>query len=298
MILDLEKYQKLLNLGRDIKFIKIDHEDTIVAQVYKIERPAKDPLILKICPSFDHYRSEVYFLKYFLQKIPVPNIISSVEPTKENHGVVLMEYLTGQLLNPELITKDLAFEIGQCLATIHANKAPEFGYINKKLIMGKSTRYFKEKFLEGIDESKNHLSEALIDKCYNYFNTLEYLIEKGDGPCIVHRDFRPGNIIVENNQLKGIIDWSSARFGFSEEDFCSAQYTEWKNFNGYKKYFMEGYSNIRRIPNYSPLMPLLQLSRAIAIVGFTIKRGTWNTSNSKLYQSKKNFIKNFFQEKA
>jgi hypothetical protein len=32
------------------------------------------------------------------------------------------------------------------------------------------------------------------------------------------------------------------------------------------------------------MMPLLRLSRAVAAVGFTVKRGTWESRNSKLYR--------------
>jgi hypothetical protein len=38
------------------------------------------------------------------------------------------------------------------------------------------------------------------------------------------------------------------------------------------------------------MMPLLRLSRAVAAVGFTVKRGTWESRNSKLYQFNLNHL--------
>ncbi len=298
MTLDLKKYQKLLELDEGAQFIKIDHADAMVADVYKIERRNKLPLILKICERLNDYTSEVYFLQHFAKQISVPVIMKTLPPNKENHGAVLMEYLPGNLLTPELITKEIAFELGKVLATIHNNKADGFGYLNREIELDSNpTLHFKEKFQEGIDECKNHLSVDFISESCDYFNKSLGLLEKADGPCIIHRDFRPGNIIVENNKLRGIIDWSSARASFAEDDFCSIEHGEWGDFNGCKNYFLDGYSSIRAVPDYHQMMPLLRLNRAIAVVGFTVKRGTWNTADTRPYQFNRNFIDNFFKVK-
>lgn len=53
------------------------------------------------------------------------------------------------------------------------------------------------------------------------------LLDSVDGPCIVHRDFRPGNIIVNEGKIQGIIDWAGARASFVEEDFCPLEFGEW-----------------------------------------------------------------------
>ena len=42
-------------------------------------------------------------------------------------------------------------------------------------------------------------------------------------------------------------------------------------------------------------MPLLRLNRAIAVIGFTVKRNTWNTTDSRLYQFNRKFVDNFFE---
>ena len=73
------------------------------------------------------------------------------------------------------------------------------------------TSHFKEKFLEGIDKCKNHLPADLIVKLCHYFDKTLHLIAKADSPCIVHRYFRPGNIIIEDNRLCGIINFSRNR---------------------------------------------------------------------------------------
>lgn len=291
---DVKKYQELLKLGDEVDFVKINHPDAMVSPVYKIVQHKKPSLILKICLRSDDYSSETYFLNYFAKKIPVPHIISTVSPKKNRYGAVLMEYLPGNLLTSALITNELAFELGKSLALIHENKTKGFGYMNRDSdLTSNSLAYFTEKFEEGIEECKNHLPEKLIIQSCNYFKKSLPLLEKVDGPCIIHRDFRPGNILIKNNCLSGIIDWSSARAGFAEDDFCSIEHGEWADFNGCKNVFLKGYSSVRQVPRYQKIMPLLRLNRALAVIGFTVKQGTWNTIRAKPYHFNRKFLDTF-----
>lgn len=295
MFLDIDKYRCLLKLDKNARFIKIDHKDAMVAEVYKVERIHQPSFIMKICRHSSSYNNEVYFLKYFAKEIRVPNIIAILPPNEGNYGVVLMEYLSGNLLIPSLITKNLAFEIDGELAKIHNYNDINFKSSNSRITFtAKPILYFEEKFLESIGECKGYLSDKLIKQCHDYFIKNNYLLKKYGNSCIVHRDFRPGNIIVENNQLCGVIDWSSARLGFCEEDFCPMEHGEWKDLNGYKDSFLAGYSSIRDVPDYIKIMPLLRLNRAISVIGFTLKRDTWNTISSEAYQINRNFVDNFF----
>ncbi len=294
MTLILEKYRALLHLDKGLRFSKIDHDEAIIADVYKIESLGKPRFILKICDRPNDYTSEVYFLSYFKKQIQVPSIINTLSPSQETHGAILMEYLSGCLLKTSMITEEIAFQLGKSLAIIHSNKTDGFGYLHRDTkLESDPTSHIKDKFLESIDECKEHLPAELIMKSCNYLDKTLHLLEKVDGPCIIHRDFRPGNIIVENKRLRGIIDWSSARASFAEDDFCSIEHGEWKDFNHHKENFFQGYSSIRNIPAYHHLMPLLRLNRAIAVIGFTVKRNTWNSTDSRLYQGNRKFVDNF-----
>lgn len=298
-VINTQKYQELLSLNEDALFIKIDHDEGMVATVYKILEQNSRPCILKVCESPFDYANEVYFLGYFSKQISVPKIISTVPPGEENFGAVLMEYLPGDLLTPHAITKEIAFEIGKSLAIIHENKTNGFGYLNRNLELSPDhILHFKAKFEEGIDECKGHLPKDTILKSLNYFNDSLKLLEQVDGPCIIHRDFRPGNIIIHQNTLRGIIDWSSVRSGFAEDDFCSIEHGEWGNFNGYKNVFLDGYRSVRTVPSYNAVIPLLRLNRAIAVIGFTVKRNTWSNIHARPYKFNRKYIDMFGLEKS
>lgn len=293
-LINTQKYQDLLNLSKDALFIKMDHDDAMVATVYQIVEHNLSSGILKICQSRFDYANEVYFLNYFFGKISVPKIISAIPPGEENFGAVFMEYLSGDLLKPGTITKEVSFEIGKSLAMIHENKTNGFGYLNRNQELNSNPiLHFKAKFEEGIEECRGHLPEQIISQSLDYFNQSLHLLEKVDGPCIIHRDFRPGNIITQQNKLSGIIDWSSARSGFAEDDFCSIEHGEWGDFNGHKSIFLAGYQSIRAIPNYSAIMPLLRLNRSLAVIGFTVQKNTWNNIHAKPYKFNRQYVDMF-----
>ena len=108
-------YQLRLNLPNAV-FLRIDHEDAMVATVFKITRDLGSQYILKICNRPKDYAREVYFLTYFADKLPVPRIIQVVPPETGADGAILMECLPGTLLSTTDFTESLAFEIGSLLA--------------------------------------------------------------------------------------------------------------------------------------------------------------------------------------
>ena len=255
----------------------------MVAVVFKITQSRSPDLILKVCSRKGDFLRESYFLRHFAGKIPVPRIIQFIEPENGIDGAVLMECLVGELLKIDVIDTKLAYEVGSLLACIHLESAEGYGDLTDSTHLSADPRIpFTIKFEEGLKECESHLPERLLATCKRHFNKDINLLLSADGPCIIHRDFRPGNLIADHGKLQGIIDWSSARGGFAEDDFCPLEFGEWPG--SCKNSFLKGYASIRRVPDYKSMMPLLRLSRAIAAVGFTVKRGTWQSRNSKLYQ--------------
>lgn len=290
-------YKQRLNLS-NATMVRIEHEDAIVAVAYKVILPTGENFILKIAANTQDYLREVYFLKFFAGKILVPRIKEVVQPEKDIKGAILMECLPGTLLTKDDLTESLAFEIGSQLGAIHSNSTKGFGDLIHPDELNSDPRVpFTYKFEEGMAECNGHLSNDLLKQCQQFYDDHVSLLLLTDGPCIIHRDFRPGNLIIQNNKLQGIIDWASARASFAEEDFCSMEFGGWLNDSSINQAFLQGYTTIRPVPDYQKLSPFLRLSRAIATIGFTVKRGTWNNVNSGLYQIHYQFLESFFRNK-
>jgi Ser/Thr protein kinase RdoA (MazF antagonist) len=287
-------YQQQLHLQK-AHFSPIEHEDAIVAIVYKVTMPNGEHHILKICSHANHYFREVYFLNHFADKVPVPYIIGQVAPEKNVHGAILMECLPGQLLSISTLTPDLAFECGSALARIHLERTSSYGDLIHPTHLSADPRpHFTAKFEEGLKECAKNLPEPLIEKCRHYYAQHIHLLTSVDGPCMIHRDFRPGNVFAEHGKLSGIIDWSAGRGGFAEEDFALLEFGQWAP---YKDAFLAGYASVRKVPHYHHIMPLLQLSKAVATIGFTVREGTWNSKDAKLYQANRQFLESLFVSK-
>jgi Ser/Thr protein kinase RdoA (MazF antagonist) len=281
-------YRRRLDLPNAV-FTHIDHEDAMVAAVFKISQPGHPDLILKVCSKKGDLLRESYFLSLFSGKIPAPRIIRLIEPEAGLDGAVLMEYVQGGLLKSEAVTGTLAFEIGLILARIHLERAEGYGNLTDPIHLSTDPRIpFTMKFEEALEECKGHLPDSLLETCRRYFDKDVHLLLSADGPCVIHRDFRPGNIIASDGKVSGVIDWSSGRGGFAEDDFCPLEFGEWPE--GCKDSFLKGYSSVRKVPAYKPMLPILRLSRAVAAFGFTVKRGTWESKSSKLYQSSRRHL--------
>lgn len=287
-------YQHRLNL-QEATFLPVIHDDATVAVVYKVISPAGTPLILKICTRTKDYLNEVYFLKHFAGTLPVPRVIQVIQPEAEINGCILMEYLPGTLVTSTNFTDALAYEIGSLLARIHLNRAAGYGDLTQPHNLSSDPRdCFSTKFEEGLAECGNNLPRGLIEQCRSYCASHIDLLASVDGPCVTHRDFRAGNVLVCDGRLKGIIDWASARGGFAQEDFCQLEHGGWPTNPSNKKSFLTGYASILPVPGYHDMMPLLRLGRAIAILGFTVKRGTWESSDARLYKFNRRFLETFF----
>ena len=287
-------YKERLHLQK-AAFSRIEHDDAMVAVVYRIAQPDGTQMILKICERSSDYLQEVYFLTFFADQLPVPRILKLVEPAAGIHGAILMECLPGKLLAETAFTDALAYEMGSLLARIHTNRTDGYGNLTQLQHLNHDPRvHFTLKFEEGLEECSNHLPKMLLKQCRRYYEDHLALLDSVDGPCVIHRDFRPGNLIVDEGKISGIIDWSSARASFAEDDFCSMEHGEWPSNPASKKSFLSGYASIRPVPSYNAIMPFLRMNRAIAVIGFTVKRGTWNSSHSPLYQSNRHFLETFF----
>lgn len=289
----IELYREYFGLNPSV-FSRIDHNDTMVAVVYKVNLPSDKSLILKICTRDKDFYRELYFLNALAGFLPVPKVQKTAEPMPGLPGAIVMEYFEGELLTDRNWSHKLAHEVGTNLALLHSKRTDAYGDFTQNESHAKNAReYFKEKFFEELNECVNHLPEETIRRYQDYYESHQYLLDSVDGPCLVHRDFRPGNMIVNHGRLIGIIDWASARFGFAEQDFCSMELKNWPKNPEYKRSLLEGYASVRRVPNYSAVMPLLLLGRALAVIGFTVNSGTWNGKDQDIYRFNRLFLDNF-----
>ncbi|MCI5052722.1 MAG: aminoglycoside phosphotransferase family protein [Simkaniaceae bacterium] len=291
--MDLERYKEYFSLS-DADFEKFDHNNAIIADVFKVVEPSNAPRVLKLCPREGDFFRERFFLSNLAGKLPVPALLGSFEPFANEAGAILMSYIEGRLLSDHEWCDELAFDIGAKLGLVHSNRMQYFGDPTKKETLFQSAAdYFHEKFAEELEECAGHLPEETINFCRDYYDRNLALFDSVDGPCVVHRDFRPGNLLVQKGHLAGIIDWAAARMGFAEQDFCSLEHNGFPDEPKFKKRFFAGYTSVREVPDFEKIMPLLRLGRSLGVIGYTVKSRTWNGKNREIYRYNRDFLDRF-----
>jgi len=86
----LDHCKARLKIPLEAPCTEIVHGEAIVATVYCVGLPKGQQAILKICDQENHYWREVYFLKKFAGKIPVPQVLESTPPEEDFPGAILM----------------------------------------------------------------------------------------------------------------------------------------------------------------------------------------------------------------
>ena len=102
---------------------------------------------------------------------------------------------------------------------------------------------------------------------------MKQQLPPSDGPSFIHMDFRPANIIVLGDNVSGVIDFESVRFGSTEIDFTKL-YRDFLSFdyNLYQSY-KEGYNTIRPLMDLEVVLPFYQFTDAFNSIGWCKRRG-------------------------
>lgn len=294
----LDKYISILNL--DILNVeRVIHEDTLSSCIYKLILKDKTNLILKISYDNNRWKREKFFLNEVKDYIPVPQIIKIIDPFDDFGGAILMECIDGQIGTLNNFTKKISYEMGQLIGKLHNIKVKFYGDITKNLLeptLLNGKLILKNYYEESFNECKNILNKNLLEKINLYFYEALYDIKFLDGPSIVHTDYKPGNILLKNEKIIGLIDWENAKYSFCEEDFLRMEFLVWDFYPHFKKDFFEGYSSVRKIPNLDGIMPVLKIAKALGAIGFTIERKTYQKEHKYIFEQNLIYLENFFKE--
>ena len=60
----------------------------------------------------------------------------------------------------------------------------------------------------------------IITQAFQYLNSYADVLDYQSGPVLLHNDFHPKNIVVNNGMFSGVIDWECSQFGESDFEMC------------------------------------------------------------------------------
>jgi len=247
--------------------------DSLSSIVRLIELVFGEQLVLKIPYVKRKLFRELSALHAFHDDLPVPDVIDAWVPDDDRPGALLLSRLPGANI-VEPVTVDLARQMGGLLGKLHTHRLDHYGDLEDA---GNPHAHDWWAMVHAVlDRWKPHCIQAVPPDLYArslaLYRDLAADLPAPDGPCWAHNDYRPGNILVEDGQITGLIDFESARGGSADRDFTKVSHYVWKPDPATKPAFLAGYAGIRPVPDFERTLTLYQLHNALGGVAWCVRR--------------------------
>ncbi len=195
--------------------------------------------ILKIAKNEKKRLNEKKYYNYLYNYVPTSKVLYSGVYNRKQYNII--SFLEGKNVYDEecnSLTKDEIFNIGKLLGKIHNCKTIEKD-TNSWII------YLKECLNKTYLELKELFGKEDNECIYKFLNEyIEKRIENNYKNCLLHMDFRVGNVIIDENMNVGVIDLESMKNGEYVFDFVKINRIF--NKNNFKT-FLEGYKSEKKI---------------------------------------------------
>lgn len=266
-------------IKRAIAFFKLDVEriesvDQSYSSIVRIlTLESGEILVLKV-PFVRHkLERELYTLRFLEGGMPVPQVIDVWQPADDRPGALLMTLLPGKTISGK-VTPALAHQLGNLLARLHTHKLDQFGDVVGGLHASEVGwwQMLKQTFHQWKPLCAAVLEPQLLLLAVDTFAKLSTNLPEPDGPCYTHFDYRPGNVLVQDGHITGLIDFESARGGSACLDFIKIRNEVWDTAPECRQPFLEGYRSVRKLPDIDSTLPFYMLYNAFGGVAWCVKR--------------------------
>lgn len=266
-------------LGQIIKKLKInvlsieDVPNSFSSTVYRVEQINKEVVYLKIPYSKLKLIREYEAIEILSEALPVPRLLEIWEGDDNIPGAMLLSEMKGQPITGN-VSEVLAYDIGVHHAKMH-NVTPQEGNSFKEIsnVYEQWSTFMKSHFYGFAEDVKEVIPEDLLKKSIELFEEQRKCLPHSDGPSFIHMDFRPANIIIQDNQVSGIIDFESARFGSTEMDFTKINRDIFTKNSGTLEAYKKGYQSIRPLIDLEVILPFYRFTDAFNSLGWCKRRG-------------------------
>ncbi len=160
--------------------------------------------------------------------VPVPNVVCELAPKHDLGEGYLMEWLEGETLGhrivklPELadVRSTLAEECGKTLARIHAISVPsalrhELQCVSPEVLVRETWDAY----------IALNTPQPMIDFTAQWLLTH---LPTAVAPCLVHGDFRNGNLMVSKSGVQAVLDWELCHMGDPMRDLGWLCVNSWR----------------------------------------------------------------------
>ncbi|MEH7886914.1 aminoglycoside phosphotransferase family protein [Bacillus sp. JJ1609] len=248
-------------------------EDSHSSTVYKCTLYNGENVFLKIPYTKLKCQRELEAYEILKGRVSIPEMLDYWSGDEECPGAFLLSELKGKPLTSEA-SPTVAFEVGVLHARMHTIRPPAAqvltGIQNE---FPNWSNFVEQQFYSFAEDVRDVLDEQLYKQAIEKFEEMKQHLPPPDGPCFIHMDFRPGNIIIDGNKVSGMIDFESVRFGSTEMDFTKL-YRDFLRFDfSLYKAYQEGYNSIRPLIDLEIVLPFYRFTDAFNSIGWCKRRG-------------------------
>lgn len=231
-----------------------------------------EQVVLKIPFSLSKLRREVYMLNLVRDHVTVPTVLDHY--LEAESGALLLNLLPGQSLTAN-VTPDLALQMGELLAQLHCKPMTVFGdeFETQPAPALGWWASADAQFQHWAPACATILEPELIQRVEKLYQQLWTQLPPPDGPCAVHYDYRPANVLAQDGVVTGLIDFESAHGGSAERDFSKIQSEVWALNPATKAPFLAGYGRVRPLPDLEHTLAYHALHNAFGGVAWCLRRG-------------------------
>lgn len=245
-------------------FVVIDKNRIIAGEtneVYAIQTESGPELIVRIShEAKNRFKKEAWALRQCKEQgLPVPEVLlvkTIGEGVDIRHicvetklpGIDLNKVQEGVSPQDEVIIPDLLRKLGVVLAKVHQVPTIGFGildanghglYSSIDKFMSED-RYIRDEIIfEFLKDRPNDIE--IVKKAQDIIQE-ESLKYASSPSCLVHNDLAPGHVLIDNNEISGVIDFESACGG---DPFLEFALWEFKHGRKYPlNFILEGYATV------------------------------------------------------
>ena len=222
----------------------------LMSHTFRVNTAGKT-FILQISSETDPHELEncLRTFSFLSEEIPVPKpVTDGVQKYRDLHYTIVTE-LAGDTLQPN---EELTRESGRLLAQIHDSRGfEEPGWIDwddgKPEVVGFPDDSLRRRIEEVLKDWRQFFVSLdagwLVEATNTALDNMEKIPEDFQ-PVLVHHDFNPGNILVEDGEINGVLDFDYAHSSHSVRDIAKAANKFWIR-GGRREDFYQGYREVR-----------------------------------------------------
>ncbi len=233
-------------------------------------------LLLKVPSQRYKLFRELAALRALRELAPVPQVLDWWPGDGATPGALLLSHVDGSPLAGPVSTQQAA-EMGRVLAGIHLAPVTAFGAHDDTGTFAVSAhgwwKHLALRFELWTGQAAGHVDPRLLERAGSRFGLLLEQAPPPGGPCLLHNDFRPGNLLVDHGgRVVAVIDFESSTVGAAGADFTKIASYVWDRYPGTRQAFVAGYTQLCPLPNLADTLPLYRLLNAVGGLAWCVRR--------------------------